>query len=88
MLWSQDTSVGIVSDRLQAGQLALNSWQGQDFSLLHRVLISSWAHSPMDTGGSFPVVKRPGREAGHSPPSSAEVKNGGVIPPLPNVFMA
>jgi hypothetical protein len=29
----------------------------------------------MDTGGSFPGVKRPGREADHSPPSSAEVKN-------------
>jgi hypothetical protein len=28
-------------------------------------------------------VKRPGRQADHSPPSSAEVKNGGAIPPLP-----
>jgi hypothetical protein len=28
----------------------------------------------MGTGGSFPGVKRPGREAGHSPPSNAEVK--------------
>jgi hypothetical protein len=27
-------------------------------------------------------VKRPGREADHSPPSSAQVKNGGAIPPL------
>jgi hypothetical protein len=27
-------------------------------------------------------VKWPGREADHLPPSSAEVKNGGVIPPL------
>jgi hypothetical protein len=26
-------------------------------------------------------VKRPGPEAGHSPPSSAEVKNAGAIPP-------
>jgi hypothetical protein len=25
-------------------------------------------------GGSFPEVKRPGREADHSPPTSAEVK--------------
>jgi hypothetical protein len=30
-------------------------------------------------------VKRPGREAGHSPPSSAEVKNGGAIPPFPHM---
>jgi hypothetical protein len=28
-------------------------------------------------------VKRLGREPNHSPPSSAEVKNGGAIPPLP-----
>jgi hypothetical protein len=27
-------------------------------------------------------VKRPGREAGHSTPSSAKVKNGGAVPPL------
>jgi hypothetical protein len=29
----------------------------------------------MGTRGSFPGVKRPGGEADHSPPSSAEVKN-------------
>jgi hypothetical protein len=29
---------------------------------------------PMGNRGSFPGVKRPGREADHSPPSSAEVK--------------
>jgi hypothetical protein len=29
-------------------------------------------------------VKRPGREADHSPPSSAEVKKSGAIPPLRN----
>jgi hypothetical protein len=34
------------------------------------------ASYPMDTGGSFPGGKaRPGRDADHSPPSSAEVKN-------------
>jgi hypothetical protein len=31
-----------------------------------------------------PGVKRPGREAGHSPPSNAEAKNSGAIPPLPH----
>jgi hypothetical protein len=30
-------------------------------------------------------VKRPGREADHPPPSSAEVKNCGAIPPLPHM---
>jgi hypothetical protein len=29
-------------------------------------------------------VKRPGREADHSPPSSAGINNGGTIPPLPH----
>jgi len=29
----------------------------------------------MGTGGSFAGIKRPGREAGHPPPSSLEVKN-------------
>jgi hypothetical protein len=34
------------------------------------------ASYPMGTGGSFPGGKaRPGRDADHSPPSSAEVKN-------------
>jgi hypothetical protein len=31
-----------------------------------------------------PGVKRPGREADHSPPSSAEVKNSGATSPLPH----
>jgi hypothetical protein len=30
-----------------------------------------------------PGVKRPGNEADHTPPSSAEVKNGGIVPPFP-----
>jgi hypothetical protein len=32
------------------------------------------------TRGSFPGGRRPMREVDHSAPSSAEVKNGGVIP--------
>jgi hypothetical protein len=28
-------------------------------------------------------VKQPGREADHSPPSSAKVQNGRAVPPLP-----
>jgi hypothetical protein len=34
-------------------------------------------------GALFLGVKRLGREADHSPPSNAEVKNGEAIPPLP-----
>jgi hypothetical protein len=39
----------------------------------------------MCTGGSFPGITQPGREADHSPPSSAEVKNGGAIAPFPHM---
>jgi hypothetical protein len=46
------------------------------------------APSPVGTGGDFPGGKWPGREADHSPPSSAEVKNRGAIPRLPHVIMA
>jgi hypothetical protein len=48
-----------------------------NFSLHHRVQNGSGAHpafNAMGTRGSFPGVKRPGREADHSPPSNAEVK--------------
>jgi hypothetical protein len=61
----------------------------QDFSLLHSIQTDSGAQpasSPMGTGGCFPGGKAAGREADHSPPFSAEVKNGGAIPPLPHVF--
>jgi len=47
-------------------------------SLRHRVQIGSEAHTascPVGTRGLSPRVKRPGREADHSPQSSAEVKN-------------
>jgi hypothetical protein len=47
-----------------------------NFSLHHPVQNGSEAHAasyPMGTRGSFPGVKRPGRESDHSLPSSAEV---------------
>jgi hypothetical protein len=51
----------------------------KDFSSSPCVQTSSGAHPasyPMGTGGSFPGGKaRPGRDADHSLPSSAEVKN-------------
>jgi hypothetical protein len=36
-------------------------------------------------GALPPGVKRQGREADHSPPSSAEVNSGGGIPPFPHI---
>jgi hypothetical protein len=51
----------------------------EDFSSSPCVQTGSGAHPAsysMGTGGSFPRGKaRPGRDADHSPPSSAEVKN-------------
>jgi hypothetical protein len=38
---------------------------------------------PVGTGGSFPGVKRPGREADHSPPASAEVKEMWIYTSIP-----
>jgi hypothetical protein len=52
------------------------SARAENYSLRHRVQTCSGAHPaycPMRTGDSFPGVKRPGREADHSRPSSAEV---------------
>jgi hypothetical protein len=71
------------SDGLRAGLPGFASWQGQNYSLFHGVQTNSGAHQasyPMGTRVSFP-----GGEAYHSPPSSAEVKIGGVVPPLPRM---
>jgi hypothetical protein len=52
---------------------------GKDFFLYPLCPDLHGAHSascPMDTGGPFPGGKaQPGRDADHSPPSSAEVEN-------------
>jgi hypothetical protein len=52
--------------------------RGGDFSLCHYVQTGSEAHPascPVATGGSFPSLRRPEREADHSPLYRAEVKN-------------
>jgi hypothetical protein len=53
--------------------------RGRRFFLWPFVQTSSGVHpasSPVGTGGPFPRDKaRPGRDAHHSPPSSAELKN-------------
>jgi hypothetical protein len=49
----------------------------KDFSLSHHIQTGSGAHLasyPMGNGILSPGVKRMGREADHSPPSSAEIK--------------
>jgi hypothetical protein len=58
----------------------------RDFSLLHSI------HTPLGPtqpsiqwvlGALSPGVKQVGHEAGRSPPSGAEVKNGGAVLQLP-----
>jgi hypothetical protein len=54
-------------------------------SLLHSVQIVSkaqWIPKAISPG-----IKRPESEADHLFPSSAYVKNGGAISPLPNMFL-
>jgi hypothetical protein len=76
---SRDSSVGIalgygLDDR---GSRVRFPAGGGDFSLRRRIQNGFWTHPASYPGGisvSDPRVKRPGREADHSPPSSAEVK--------------
>jgi hypothetical protein len=76
------------SDGLPAGRLLFDSRQGQEIFLYSTA--SGPTLGPTQSlmqcvpGAFSPGLKRQGREADHSPPSSAEVKNGGAIPPLPH----
>jgi hypothetical protein len=59
----------------------------QDFSVLHCVHTDIGIHPVsyvMGSGALSPGVKRQGSEADSSSPSSAEIKKGRDIPPLPN----
>jgi hypothetical protein len=91
--WSRSSSVSqytkILAER--PGSILGRDNEGI-FSLRHRVQTGSGSHPPscpMGTGGAFPPeVKRPGREANHSPPSSAKIKNEWSYISIPTyVFM-
>jgi hypothetical protein len=45
-------------------------------------------HIKWELATASPGVKLQGHQTDHSPPSRAEIKNVGAIPPLPHVFMA
>jgi hypothetical protein len=77
--WSRGSSVSIVSDYGLDDRGSIRSpTEAEDFSSSHCVQTGSRAHpasSTMGTRGPFPGGKtRPGRDADHSPASSAEVK--------------
>jgi hypothetical protein len=46
-----------------------------------------WSSPRLGTGGFSQGLKRPGREAKYLSLYSADVKNGGAIPPLPHMFL-
>jgi hypothetical protein len=76
---SRASSLGIVSTS-RGGRPGFDSWQRKKgiLPLRHRVQTGSMAHPasyPVGIRGSFSGVKRPRREADHSPPSGTEVKN-------------
>jgi hypothetical protein len=86
MLKSQDISIGMAKGKGLDGR-GLFPCRGNIFYLFHSFLANSEAQPVSylrDNGAYFLGIKRPGREANHSPPSSAEVKNCGTIPPLPD----
>jgi hypothetical protein len=81
-----DSSVGIASG-YRLDSRGLIPGRGKRFSVFHSVQTGSGTHPASYTMFTWALsmgVKWPGREADHSPPSSAEVKNGGAIPPLPH----
>jgi hypothetical protein len=88
-LWlSQESSDDIGMDNGLDSRSSI-SGRARDFSLLHRVQVGSGPSQPplqWVAGVLPPRVKRPGREAGYSPSYSAEVKNSGAIPPIPNKY--
>jgi hypothetical protein len=78
--WRRDLSFGIATGYgLDIGGSIPET--GKRYSIVHSVQSGPGAHPdsyPMGMGGLFP----PGREADHTPQSTADDKNGGAIPPL------
>jgi hypothetical protein len=84
-------SLSLLSDGLRSGRVDVRFLVGaKDFSFSQIIQTGFEAYTVSCVTGtrdSFPgVVNRLRREASHSPTSSAEVKNGEDIPPLPDTF--
>jgi hypothetical protein len=84
---SQDTAVGTGTGH-NTVRPGFDSWQGQEIPFYCTAsrpdLGPTQPPKQQAPGALSSKVNRPGREVDHSPPSSAEVKNGGAIPSLPN----
>jgi hypothetical protein len=84
---TQYTAVDLATGYWPDGRGSISGW-GKNF-LFHSVQIGSGAHPASYTKGTGALssgIKRLGREADHSLPSSAEVKNGKAIRPLPHTL--
>jgi hypothetical protein len=81
-LYSRDSSVGIATG---CGLDGRGSIAGRGKIFLFSSPDRLWGPTRHSTQW-VPRIKRPGRDANHSPPSSAEDKNCGAIPPLPDIF--
>jgi hypothetical protein len=89
----RDSAVGIATGYgLEDRGVGFRVPVGSRISLLQDVQTGSGVHTtsyPMGTGGFSPRVKRPGREADHSPSASAEVKKMWIHTSIPpNAFIA
>jgi hypothetical protein len=84
---SRDSLVNI-STGYGAGRSRFDSLEGRKFFYSPQRSHCPWGPWSLRLvlGAVSLGVKRPRREADHSSPSSAEVKNGGDIPPLPNTY--
>jgi hypothetical protein len=80
-----------IETRLQAGRPVVDFRRGQDILLFSTAftppLVPTQPPFQWAPGSLSPGVKRPGREADHSSPSSTELKNGGAVPPLPYMIL-
>jgi hypothetical protein len=86
---SEQEYLSSYSDRLQSGRLKSNSRKGKQLFSSPQRLYRFWCRpSLLSNGyrGFSPGVKRPRRKADRLPPSSAEVRNSGAIPPLLHSF--
>jgi hypothetical protein len=92
LLKSHDISVCIALDYGlddRGSRVRLPAGAG-NFSLHHRVQNGSGDHPasyPMGTGALYLGVKQLGREADHSPPYSAEVKNAWSYTSTPPIYL-
>jgi hypothetical protein len=89
----RDSSVGIATGyRLDGPGLITGTAKFVSLSYPHRLQDRLWGLPSLFSNGYRGLFRSgvdwQGREADHSSLSSADVKNGGAIPPLPDVFIA